>query len=47
VRSRVRVNWNKSATAKCLSNVKCEVENYGRFNVSDKRSGRTDMLLGT
>jgi hypothetical protein len=46
VRSYVRVNWNKSATAKCLSNVKYEVENYRRFNVSD-RSSRLNMLLGT
>jgi hypothetical protein len=40
VRSHVRVNWNKSATVKCLSNVKYVVENYRSFNVSDIRSNR-------
>jgi hypothetical protein len=47
VRSHVRVKWNKLVTAKCLSNVKCEVENSRKCNVSDKRSDGIDMLLGT
>jgi hypothetical protein len=47
VRSQARVKWNKLATAKCLSNVKCEAENSRRRKVSDIRSDGLDMLLDT
>jgi hypothetical protein len=45
VRSHVRVNWNKLATARFVCNEKCEVERYRNFNIHDTRSGRKSSFL--